>query len=221
MRHSQLLIGLVFAAVLGFAVGSCSSSSPSTSDGSTSSGKGLTCTTGSTGTCTQAELDTYDNCIASQCGSTLATCYGSGYQSGSFSGPCGTYGSCVSKCSCTDTACKTACGQPSSACQSCLTPYTACIFSASCTIPACLLSGGGTGGTSGGAGGRTGGAGGFTGSLGGSTGTAGTCADLLACCNAANATLKPSCMTEYNTVVSMGDATCGQLLSVIKSTFCP
>ena len=67
------------------------------------------------------------------------------------------------------------------------------------------------GGTSGGTGGRAGGSGGFTGSLGGSSGTTGTCADLLACCNAANATFKATCMTEYNTVVSMGDATCGAL----------
>jgi hypothetical protein len=213
MRHSQILVGLVFAAVLGFLVGSCGSSSPS--------GKGLMCPPGSTGSCTQAELDTYDNCVIGQCGSTLTTCYGSGYQSGSFSGPCGTFGSCISKCGCTDTACKTACGQPSSDCQSCLTPFTACILSSSCTLPACLLSGGGAGGTSGGAGGRTGGAGGFTGSLGGSTGTTGTCADLLACCNAASATLKPTCMTEYNAVVSMGDATCGALLGGIKSAICP
>lgn len=216
MRHSQLLVGLVFTAVLGFTLGSCGSSSPSNS-----TGKGLTCTTGSTGTCTQAELDTYDNCIIGQCGSTLATCYGSGYQSGSFSGPCGTYGSCASKCACTDTACKTACGQPSSDCQSCLTPFTACILSSSCTIPACLFSGGGSGGTSGGAGGRTGGAGGFTGSLGGTTGTTGTCADLLACCNAASATVKAACMNGYNSVVSSGDAACGGVLSGIKASVCP
>jgi len=222
VRHSQLLVGLVFAASFGFALGSCGSSSSSNSDGSTPSGSGKLCPMGSTGSCTQAEIDTYDNCVFGQCGSAVTTCYGAGYQSGSFSGPCGSYGSCISKCSCTDSACKTACGQPSSDCSTCGTNIATCAFSSTCMIPACLLGGTGVGGTSGGAGGHVGGAGGSAGGLGGSTGTTATCADLLACCNAANATVKPACMNGYNMAVSMGgDPTCAGVLAGIKSTVCP
>ena len=234
MRNSQLLVGLVFAASLGFGIGSCGSSS-SNSDGSTSSGAGLTCFTGSAGSCTQAELDTYDNCVISQCGSVIATCFGSGYKTGSFSGPCASYGSCVSKCNCTDSACKTACGQPASACQTCQSNIGSCALTSTCSIPACLLSGGGTGGNSGGTGGHVGGLGGFSGGLGGSsgglggfsgglggfTGGSGTCADLLACCNATSAALKSACMSGYNQVVGSGDAACGIVLSGIKSSYCP
>ena len=234
MRNSPLVVGLVFAASLGVALGSCSSSSSNSdgapnSDGSSSTGNGITCHSGGNGTCTQAEIDTYDNCLLGQCGSQLSTCYGSGYQSGNFSGPCASNGSCISKCSCGDSACNTACGQPSSTCVSCLSSVASCFLASTCTQPACL-SAGGTGGTSGGTGGHVGGLGGssgggiggFTGSLGGFTGTgSGTCADLAACCNATMASLKTTCQAEYNSAVGSGDAMCGTVLSLIKQTFCP
>jgi hypothetical protein len=210
MRNSQLLVGLVFAASLGFALGSC---------GSSSSTKGPSCLAGPTGSCTQAELDTYYGCISTQCASAIATCNGS-------SGPFASYSTCISKCSCTDTACRMACGQPTSACSTCEGTVTTCAFGSTCTVPACLV-GGGTGGASGSVGGTSGGTGGHvgtggsTGGLGGATGTTGTCADLLACCNAANAAVKPSCMNGYNTVMPMGDAACGQVLAGIKASVCP
>ncbi len=219
MRNSQLLIGLVFAASLGLALGSCGSSSSTNSDGSTS-GTGKLCP-GTTGTCTQAEIETYDNCVYGQCGSAVAACYGTGYQSGSYSGPCASYATCAAKCGCTDSACKTACGQPSTDCSTCQNNIGICAFGSTCTIPACLLGGSGVGGTSGGTGGHAGGAGGSAGGLGGSTGATGTCADLLACCNAANVAVKPTCMNGYTTVMSMGDGACGQLLAQIKASVCP
>ena len=201
MRKIQFLIGLTFAAVLGFGLGSCGSSS--------SSNNPLMCQ--ATGSCTQAELTTYDNCIVAKCGSMSSTCN---------SGPCASYSSCASKCGCNDTACRTACGQPSSACETCLGQVGACVLGANCMAPACLT-GGGTGGTSGGAG-STGALGGFSGGLGGSTGSGGTCADLLACCNAAtNATVKSACMSEYTTLMSSGDAACGAFLGPVKSSICP
>jgi hypothetical protein len=127
----------------------------------------------------------------------------------------------------------------------------ACVNKTTCTdlttcaagIPQCSSGAGGTSGGAGtsgsagtsGAAGTTGsggrGAAGATGSGGrgaagttgtGGTGATGTCADLLACCNATtNATLKSACMTSYTTVMSMGDATCGQILAQIKSAYCP
>jgi len=103
-----------------------------------------------------------------------------------------------------------------SAYQACLSQTTCSgIMSCQMNAPACA----GGAGTGGAAGGGTGGATG--GGVGGSSGGTG-CADLLACCNAAtNATFKMACMTNYNTVAAMGDATCATALASIKATVCP
>jgi hypothetical protein len=87
-------------------------------------------------------------------------------------------------------------------------------------------SGGGTGGTSGGGtGGTSGGTGGFTGFDGSipgfDGGISGTCADLMACCNATSAQLKPACMSAYSQIVSSGDLGCAIVFSGIKATYCP
>jgi hypothetical protein len=53
-------------------------------------------------------------------------------------------------------------------------------------------------------------------------GSGGTCADLLACCNAApNDGLKNACQTLYNSDKSLGDAFCGNYLALIKASTCP
>ncbi|MES1206212.1 MAG: hypothetical protein ABUS79_09770 [Pseudomonadota bacterium] len=87
---------------------------------------------------------------------------------------------------------------------------------------------GGASGTGGRAGGSTGGASGTGGRAGGSTGGAGgaagggECAALLACCNAStNPTVKSLCMTQYSSVMAMGDAVCGQVLTTVKPSVCP
>ncbi len=82
-------------------------------------------------------------------------------------------------------------------------------------------SGGTGGGGSGGAGGSSGTGGGGTGGAGGSSG-GGTCADLLACCNAATTDqIKSACMTAYNAVMGQGDAACGPVLMSLKASVCP
>jgi hypothetical protein len=76
---------------------------------------------------------------------------------------------------------------------------------------------GGTGGAGGRVGGGTGGRG-TGGAVGGAGGSAGPmCASLLACCNATtNVQLRALCMTQYTTVMSMGDAACGTALTFIR-----
>lgn len=101
---------------------------------------------------------------------------------------------------------------------------------------------GGTGGASGAVGGSTGaggassaggstGAGGHAdaGAVGGSTGAGGAsatdagsggCANLLACCNSANASqaqLMALCLQQYNNTKAMGDAACSNVLQMIKN----
>jgi hypothetical protein len=93
------------------------------------------------------------------------------------------------------------------------------LLACSAQVPRCQGGTGGSGGSGGTGGGGTGGTG-ATGGAGG-TGGGGTCADLLACCNAASEQLKPGCMMAYNAAVGQGDATCGALLTTLKSTLCP
>ncbi|HEY2899510.1 MAG TPA: hypothetical protein VGL59_02960, partial [Polyangia bacterium] len=50
----------------------------------------------------------------------------------------------------------------------------------------------------------------------------GTCADLLACCNAAtNDGLKSACQSFYNNDKNQGDEVCGTYLALIKPSVCP
>jgi hypothetical protein len=49
----------------------------------------------------------------------------------------------------------------------------------------------------------------------------GTCADLLACCAAADPTLRDGCMFDHSNVSSGGDVACGRWLAVSKSFYCP
>lgn len=103
------------------------------------------------------------------------------------------------------------------------------IFSCFAKIPCQGGGAGGTGGTGGGGTGATGGVGtggtGGAGTGGGGTGGTtggGTCADLLACCNAAATdALKMECRTIYDIALPSGDMFCGPALSSAKSRYCP
>jgi hypothetical protein len=52
------------------------------------------------------------------------------------------------------------------------------------------------------------------------TAGSGTCADLLACCNKPNA-MKFLCMSYYTSLMSIGDASCGNELAVAQTSLCP
>ncbi|HEX3698066.1 MAG TPA: hypothetical protein VH374_22030 [Polyangia bacterium] len=192
--------------------------------------------------CTQAEISTLTDCVANACDSDHKTCLGPGYKSGTFSGPCAAHGQCTQDCKC-DMTCVAQCPQ-SSECQTCEISYASC--ASSCSIPACAGLGG-DGGIPGFDGGDfdlngfdLGGTdlNGLPGLDGGfdvpsldlngldlglpGTDAGGTCADLLACCNAAtNDGLKNACQTVYNSDKSQGDSSCGTYLAIIKSSVCP
>src|SRR5215467_13900780 len=93
----------------------CSSSDTTTSN---ASGRGsLGACYGTEGqTCTG--VDTFESCLESHCDSQAKACYGSGYKSGNFSGPCGPFISCISQCNCGDTTCQSGClGKLTNDCQ--------------------------------------------------------------------------------------------------------
>ena len=106
---------------------------------------------------------------------------------------------------------------------------TSCDALMTCTanVPDCETGGAtGTGGASGtGTGGASGtGTGGRSGTgTGGASGGGATCADVLACCNAAtNPTIKMACMMNYEDIKNAGDATCAAYLTPqVKSLLCP
>src|SRR4029077_8431019 len=70
--------------------------------------------------CTAEQNQVYDDCVFDRCDAPYQMCFGAGYRSGTFSGPCGSYVNCLARCSCNDTACRGACGTVDTACQNCL-----------------------------------------------------------------------------------------------------
>jgi hypothetical protein len=54
-----------------------------------------------------------------------------------------------------------------------------------------------------------------------STATVGTCADLLACCAAADPTNQAGCMFERDSAAPGGDVACGRKLATIQDLYCP
>jgi hypothetical protein len=219
IRNPITLIGLVtLGASLTLAVVACSSSTSGTSTGTSGGASGGTsgaATSGGSGPnkcaasqpaaskCTAAEIQTYSDCVNSKCSSQYTQCYGSGWQSGSFSGPCGSYLTCASACACNDTACFSKC-TPTTECSTCLEGTTNC--SAGCTLPACYTAGTSSGGTSG---------------TSGSSGTAAhTCADLATCCGKiADANIKSSC-DSAKTAAGTNDSTCSTYYAAFSS-YCP
>lgn len=68
-----------------------------------------------------------DDCMQSQCGAQLAECYGSGYASGNFGGPCGPVIQCQCSCPEGDLGCIVACGSKGgSACETCAAKIGSC-----------------------------------------------------------------------------------------------
>jgi hypothetical protein len=118
------------------------SEGPSSSSGGSSGssgGSGFKDCGGSSGTpgtetCTEAEMKPYVECVTAQCDPKYKECYGPNYQTGSFSGPCGSYIECTQKCECNDTACIMAC-KTDAACATCLERASSC--SQGCSLPAC------------------------------------------------------------------------------------
>ena len=89
--------------------------------------------------CTQAEIDTYTDCITDSCEPTLEKCYGPDYRSGTFSGACKDNLECATKdCTCGDSACMMNC-PGASACGQC---FVANPCGTDCKIPTCAVAGG-------------------------------------------------------------------------------
>ncbi|HEX7599730.1 MAG TPA: hypothetical protein VF518_16050 [Polyangia bacterium] len=177
-------------------------------------------------TCTG--VDAYDSCVTTACDAEAKAALGSGYASGSYSGPCADYMKCVLACPCdaTATSCQTNCYSKVTSNAACMTPAIAlstCIDSAACAEPVC------SGGTSTGTGGGTAtytnastatytnaGTATFTNastatftSL--TTGTGGpNCTKLQTCCNSLAA---GSTSADCSSVNSLSDASCASLLT--------
>lgn len=224
MASTRIVLGMSFASAGLALVLACSGTSTGTTggDGGTSGGTSgasggtsgssgsavKNCSTGSTTSkCSAAEIQPYTDCIQSKCDSVYSMCYGAGYKTGSFSGPCGTYITCSNACDCTDTACRSKCTLDPT-CTSCISMFSSC--SEGCTIPACATSGG-TSGTSGGTSGASGGTSGTSGT------TGKTCADFAACCAAKTGTAQTQCNQAYDAIKANGDATC----NAAYSSYCP
>lgn len=139
------------------------------------------------------ECPEYVNCTQSKCGNALSSCYGAGYESGDFSGgACETYLSCLADCS-QNQNCDSTCIQgctPDSGCQTCLlNTFGGCVQRECLSeIQEC-------------AGGE------FPGGEIPMLPDKG-CADLLACCETLDATMKADCISAHDILKSSGDLAC-------------
>lgn len=184
--------------------GAATSGGPSgggTSGGGTSGSTGSAiknCSTSSDkSTCTDAEIKPYSDCINDKCGAKFAECYGPGYKTGNFGGPCGTYITCSNACACNDTTCYQKCGTPAPACSTCLQGVGTC--TSACTAPACATAS--TSSSSGGPGAKS-------------------CADLKACCDAiVDPAKKTECNQTYS-AVKASEASCNAIYTTYAAQ-CP
>lgn len=172
IRKGILVATLATAALV---VAACSSSSNGATSGSnpssgspSASGGANKCTGADHPSCTQAEVDTYEQCVMNACDAEMKQCFGSGYRSGSYGGPCGSWLTCSAKCACNDNACEQKC-QPENACMDCIAGTSKCTESAKCTRPACMTGGGSKS---------------DAGSTQDASAYEAACADLMTCCDA-------------------------------------
>jgi hypothetical protein len=190
MNSARFLTVFALAAGAGFIAANCGGSD------SSSNNNNLYCGSPGSGACTSEQVKPYSDCIQGKCDSAFTACYGAGYKTGSFSGPCGTLITCQSKCGCNDSACRAACGQPSAECQTCGVSLGTCVASSGCTFPTC-------GGADAGGGGGT------------------TCADLKKCCDSiADAAQKAQCNMFYEQVKGVEQACAGSLNIYRASKVC-
>lgn len=155
---------------------------------------GDTCENGE-GTCTdQAEIDAYSDCIITTCDAEYKQCFGDGYLTGSFGGPCADLMTCANSCQDCDQTCLKACSDQSfaGACQDCVVgPILDCVIDAlttgKCTLPC----------------------------IGG--GSSGVCDNLKACCESlTDSQEQADCLQTYNGVKLGGDMPCGSALGVYQ-----
>lgn len=133
-------VGAVSLVLAASGANGCTSSTGSTSSGSSSggssgsSGGGIKqCPAQGQTDCPQSEVDAYAKCATDNCDAEYEECYGAGYQSGTFGGPCASFISCANACACDDTACRQKC-TPDSTCNTCNQKLAQCITS-KCALP--------------------------------------------------------------------------------------
>jgi hypothetical protein len=206
------------------------------SDGGSSVGNAI-CPLDTSMMCSQADVDSYNNCLADRCDMAFKTCIGD-VRNGNYGGPCGPSVMCTNKCACGDMVCRNACPQPTPECLICLFgPGLTCQNSSGCARPACYGPGpdGGMtpipdGGFSIPDGGFSIPDGGFSIPDGGfsfpEAGITGNCAQLLTCCGAiADPSTKGQCLAAYG-AFSMtgggGDPNCALALTALRAvSACP
>ena len=149
-------------------------------------------------TCSQSALASYNDCVGNACAAGYAQCFGAGYKSGSYSGPCGSYISCAQACACDDSACSKACAKKlDSACVTCVGQFEDC--DNSCPKPECMTASSSSSSSSS-----------------GTTTVAKTCADLQACCRALSGSDQTSC-NSLVTAANNNPSACNSYYAVLAS----
>lgn len=149
--------------------------------------------------CTEAEMKPYNDCVQEKCSPQYEKCYGPDYKKGVFSGPCGTFITCIQKCDCSDLSCVQKCvtDTSSDACSACSKDLESC--GETCTEPECAK----TTPDAGTAGGKT-------------------CADLTACCDAITDADQKTACNQAKTGAGSNDSMCSLYYTGFKAGgLCP
>lgn len=200
MASNGIIVSIVVAtAGVGLVLVACSSSSNGTAPDAAASGMigGIKdCTTaGGSSSCPASESKAYGDCVAAACDMQYTECFGPGWTTGSFSGPCAELVTCTNACACGDQMCRAKC-TVAPACMTCLLGTTQC--SSTCKPPACAS------GSS------------------GATGEPGAeCARLATCCAAIkNVDVKQQCNDSHK-LLGMNDSACKTVADAYKTSLCP
>jgi hypothetical protein len=137
MKH-RILFSL-FAAIVASACSSTTTSSSSSGGSRTRAKTGAKIcpplADAGANACTQQQEDEYDTCVLGTCEEAYIDGAGPDYASGSFSGKCKSYFSCVEACACNDAVCTTSCAQnltSDAACLAATQSLAACIKGSNC-----------------------------------------------------------------------------------------
>lgn len=157
---------------------------------------GQSCANGESSCQDQAAIQEYSDCAVETCDGEYKQCFGDGYLSGAFGGPCQGLMECANQCQDCDQACLQACSDQHypGACEECiLGPIFDCVVDAltsgTCKIPC------------------------------GPSSSGGVCDDLKACCNSiAEQDKKDECLGFHDQVKLAGDQGCKGPLDTYKAS---
>jgi len=213
-------VGILVGAACGGGSSTSKSTGTSTSISGPTNSNGRNSLTGQCAGSTSSQIctgeDAYVQCFEAACNTQLKAAFGSGYATGSVSGPCAPYLACELACPCdaTAAACESNCYATdvtnNANCSGALLALTSCALSSGCQSPVCATNSTGTGTNTA----TLANTGTLTSTTSSTNTTTTNCAALQGCCATLLAGEQAAAYQQTcNQLTTYGDAVCLQVLS--------